>query len=252
MPDEGQRVLGVQLDELGDDVGDDEVALRPGFEEARVDEAAFAFVDGDIVAFGGVGDVFLLVEGEVGERVDDGVGSTEGDDDARGCRGVGERDVAAGVREGEACVPGLWGGGLAVCTHCCAYVCGRGWHLLQLEAGEVFAEGETLEGGVDAGVERANAVGDVHDPRELLELVVEVLGYGVILGGRGGGTEGGLWRCRNRIGSRGGQRRELQTQQQKRWQSEQHWSRGYFSAAARGMRDGGGWLCRESGGGGVS
>lgn len=59
------------------------------------------------MAFGRVGDVFLLGEGEVRERVGDGVSSAESDDDARGGGWVGEGYVAAGVGEGEACVPGL-------------------------------------------------------------------------------------------------------------------------------------------------
>lgn len=49
------------------------------------------------MAFGRVGDVFLLGEGEVGERVDDGVSSAESDDNTRGGWRVGEGYVAAGV-----------------------------------------------------------------------------------------------------------------------------------------------------------
>lgn len=110
--DERQCILGVLFDEVGNNVGDSEVSLAPALEEARVHEAAGALVSGSVMAFRRVRDVLLLSEGEVGERVSDGVGPTECDDDAGNGRRVGEGYVTAGVGEGEAGIPGLFGGGL--------------------------------------------------------------------------------------------------------------------------------------------
>lgn len=77
--------------------------LYPGGVESRVDGAFVAF----LVGRGGIGKVLLLVGCEVKERVCEGVGSAEGDDDARVLGGVGDGDVPTGVSEGEAGVPGL-------------------------------------------------------------------------------------------------------------------------------------------------
>lgn len=100
-----------------------------------------------------------------------------------------------------------------------------GTHLLKLEAREVPAEGEALERLVDSRVEGANAVGNVHNPRQFLQLVVEMLRYRFAVSCRGG-AQRGLIRSIHRRGTRivcsSG---ELHTQQQQqRWQSEQqHW-----------------------------
>lgn len=107
---ERQCILGVLLDEVGNNVGDYEVSLAPALEEARVHEAAGTLVSGGVMAFGWVRDVLLFSEGEVGERVSDGVGPTECDDDAGSGRWVRKGYIAAGVGEGEAGVPGLFGG----------------------------------------------------------------------------------------------------------------------------------------------
>lgn len=75
-------------------------------------------------------------------------------------------------------------------------------YLLELEAGEVLAEGEALERLIDARVEGANAVSDVHDPRQLLQLIVESLRDGFVRGGCRGGAKRDL-QCRRRYGCRG-------------------------------------------------
>lgn len=103
--------------------------------------AVFALVCLDIVVVGsGVRDVFLAHGREVEDRVGEAVSAAEGDDDARVCGAVVERDVAARVGEEGAGVPG--------CD--------------ELKGGEVGAAGETGEGLCETKVGGVYAVGYVY------------------------------------------------------------------------------------------
>lgn len=132
-------------------------------------------------------------------------------------------------------------GGVCVCVWWLHYT-----YLLELEAGEVPAEGEALEWLVNARVHGANAVGDIHNPRQLLQLIEEILRYGFARGGCRGGTQRDLarhqYRRRSRIRSGGGERQEPHTQQQQeRGQFEEHRrasERATFRGGGGGGREG--------------
>lgn len=100
---------GVFLDGGGEDGADDGFGVFPGGVEAGVDGAVFAAGGGGgrRGGRGGVGDVSLLGCGKVDYGVGDAVGSAEGEDDAFGGGFMREGNVAGGVGEEGAGVPGL-------------------------------------------------------------------------------------------------------------------------------------------------
>lgn len=138
---------------------------------------------GALVVVARVGDVFLGDGGEVDDGVGEGVGAAEGEDDAWARGRVREGDVAAGVAEERARVPGLRVlAALAMASLRRAY----GDQLEVLEV-LVAAVAGTAEGLLYAEPGGAHAVRDVDYAGQLLELEEELAGDGVIaIGARGG------------------------------------------------------------------
>ena len=101
VPDDRQLVVRVRVQQRGDGRQDEAERVRAREEEARVDGAVRT-------RRVGVRKVRLRGDREVGERVDQRVGSAEGDDDAWVWRRR-DGDEAAGVGQGEPGVPGLVG-----------------------------------------------------------------------------------------------------------------------------------------------